>query len=111
MINIKSQEQAQAYLPSLEYLLGLAGLMVVAQHLFEIYSPEFYYFSATRVRFGEWGVLIFFLISGYLIPQTVVRHPSLGSFVINRVFRLFPVYLVVTILAWWVSSCRSTQLI
>ncbi len=103
MINIKSQEQAQAYLPSLEYLRGLAGLMVVAQHLFEIYSPEFYYFSATRVRFGEWGVLIFFLISGYLIPQTVVRHPSLGSFVINRVFRLFPVYLVVTILAWWVS--------
>jgi peptidoglycan/LPS O-acetylase OafA/YrhL len=44
---------------------------------------------------GLYGVLVFFLVSGYIVPASLERKGSIRSFWLSRVFRLFPLYLVV----------------
>lgn len=43
---------------------------------------------------GRYGVLLFFLVSGYVIPMSLERHGSLRRFWIGRVFRIYPAYLL-----------------
>jgi peptidoglycan/LPS O-acetylase OafA/YrhL len=42
---------------------------------------------------GKYGVLLFFLVSGYVIPMSLERHGSLRKFWIGRLFRIYPAYL------------------
>lgn len=49
-------------------------------------------FNSGYVEFGRLGVLIFFLISGYLIPFSFSGDHPLRNFVISRFFRLYPLY-------------------
>ncbi|GLZ00617.1 acyltransferase [Actinoplanes sp. NBRC 103695] len=42
---------------------------------------------------GKYAVLLFFLVSGYLIPASLERRGSLRRFWITRLFRIYPVYL------------------
>jgi peptidoglycan/LPS O-acetylase OafA/YrhL len=48
-------------------------------------------------NFGWFGVVLFFLISGYIITHTMQRE-SAGSFVIKRIFRIYPAFLVCVII-------------
>lgn len=41
------------------------------------------------------GVTLFFIITGYLMPMMIERH-SRSSFLVNRVFRIFPTLIVAT---------------
>jgi peptidoglycan/LPS O-acetylase OafA/YrhL len=41
---------------------------------------------------GLYGVLVFFLISGYIVPASLDRKASIRAFWITRVFRLFPLF-------------------
>lgn len=72
-------------------LRGVAALLVAVQHGVEIlFDPR----VATRlpVNLGETGVVLFFLVSGMVIPPSLARHGSLGRFWISRVLRLYPAY-------------------
>src|SRR4051794_9008850 len=42
---------------------------------------------------GQFGVALFFLISGFVIPFSL-RSSTTSGFLIGRVFRLFPVYAI-----------------
>jgi peptidoglycan/LPS O-acetylase OafA/YrhL len=83
----------------LDALRGIAALAVVFDHL----SP----YILTEVRdhvyhwldVGEYGVFVFFLISGYIVPASLERKGSVRTFWVSRVFRLYPLYLVVIALA------------
>ncbi|MCL2581118.1 MAG: acyltransferase [Streptosporangiales bacterium] len=46
------------------------------------------------LNFGQYGVFVFFLVSGYIIPASLERKGSVRSFWISRAFRLYPMYLV-----------------
>lgn len=48
-------------------------------------------------QFGQLGVMVFFLISGFIITH-VARSESPGRFCIRRVFRIYPAY-------WLVIAC------
>jgi peptidoglycan/LPS O-acetylase OafA/YrhL len=48
--------------------------------------------------FGRYGVLLFFLVSGYVIPMSLERHGSLRRFWVGRVFRIYPAYLLAIVL-------------
>lgn len=76
---------------------GVAILMVIAHHLL------FFHFEVTNpiIRFlaelsGPWGVRIFFIVSGYLITELLLREEaryggiSIAGFYIRRVFRILP---------------------
>jgi len=41
---------------------------------------------------GLYGVLVFFLISGYVVPRSLERKGSVRAFWIGRLFRLFPLF-------------------
>jgi len=36
---------------------------------------------------------VFFLVSGYIVPASLERKGSVGSFWVSRVYRLYPLYL------------------
>ena len=44
------------------------------------------------LNLGETGVVLFFLVSGLVIPPSIERHRSLRDFWVKRLFRLFPAY-------------------
>ncbi|MEW9550281.1 acyltransferase family protein [Nonomuraea sp. NPDC050783] len=92
-----------ARLAWLDALRGVGALAVVAEHLLPWFLPGLrpYWFSL-----GVYGILVFFLVSGYIIPTSLERHGDVRAFWISRVFRLYPLYLaviaLVLALAWWV---------
>lgn len=76
----------------LDALRGIAALLVVVEHVCELQWPSFAQFTLERFRFGEFGVVVFFLCSGFIIPASLERRGSLRDFWIGRFFRLFPLY-------------------
>ncbi|WP_344886302.1 acyltransferase [Nonomuraea antimicrobica] len=87
----------------LDALRGIGALAVVMEHLLPWFVPALrpYWFSL-----GIYGILVFFLVSGYIIPASLERHGDVRAFWISRFFRLYPLYLaviaLVLALAWWV---------
>jgi peptidoglycan/LPS O-acetylase OafA/YrhL len=87
----------------LDALRGIAALAVVFDHL----SP--YLMSGLRTHVyhwldpGEYGVFVFFMISGYIVPASLERKGSVRTFWVSRIFRLYPLYLLViagAVLLW-----------
>lgn len=72
---------------------GVAALVVALQHTAEAVWPSVLAWSHTWFRPGEFGVLLFFLCSGFIIPASLERRGSLSEFWIGRFFRLWPLYL------------------
>jgi peptidoglycan/LPS O-acetylase OafA/YrhL len=77
----------------LDTVRGVAALVVALQHTSEeIWSPVLAW-SHTWFRPGEFGVLAFFLCSGFIIPASLEKRGRLGEFWVGRFFRLWPLYL------------------
>jgi peptidoglycan/LPS O-acetylase OafA/YrhL len=76
----------------LDALRGVAAMMVVIQHSLELVWPAWERFSLTYFRPGEFGVVLFFLCSGFIIPASLERHGSQSRFWVGRFFRLYPLY-------------------
>lgn len=51
------------------------------------------------LNLGQYGVFVFFLVSGYIVPASLERRGSVRSFWIGRAFRLYPLYALAVILA------------
>ena len=78
----------------LDVLRGVAALAVVFDHLGyyalqHIRAVIYHYFDA-----GNYGVFVFFIISGYIVPASLERKGSVRTFWVSRVFRLYPLYLL-----------------
>jgi peptidoglycan/LPS O-acetylase OafA/YrhL len=77
----------------LDALRGIAALCVVFDHLtYSVLQPVrnsvYHWFDP-----GQYGVFVFFLVSGYIVPASLERKGSVRSFWVSRVFRLYPLYL------------------
>jgi peptidoglycan/LPS O-acetylase OafA/YrhL len=87
----------------LDALRGIGAMAVVAEHMLPWFLPSLrpYWFSL-----GVYGIMVFFLVSGYIIPASLERHGDVRRFWIGRAFRLYPLFAAVTALvialAWWV---------
>lgn len=98
----------------LDALRGIAALWVVFSHLtpyvlvpvhnavYDVFDP------------GLYGVLVFFLVSGYIVPASLERKGSIRSFWLSRAFRLFPLFAFAVAAALMlhglgVASLRGTQ--
>jgi peptidoglycan/LPS O-acetylase OafA/YrhL len=79
----------------LDALRALAAMCVVVQHSLEPLFPAVARSGLERFRLGEFGVALFFLCSGFIIPASLERQGSQARFWVGRVFRLFPLYWVV----------------
>lgn len=87
----------------LDALRGFAALFVVFDHLsFDVLQHAravvYQYFDP-----GLYGVFVFFMVSGYIVPASLERKGSIRSFWVSRVFRLYPLYvfsLIVAVVLW-----------
>ncbi|GJD57925.1 acyltransferase family protein [Methylobacterium dankookense] len=81
---------------SLDALRGLAALAVVLHHYGFGYEVRVGPHNAAVPLFtaGHFGVELFFILSGFVITETLQRTPTLGDFIVNRVARLYPAFLV-----------------
>ncbi len=85
----------------IQYLRGLAALMVVFHH---ILKPRDAFFSPLgEVDFGRPGVLIFFVISGFVMLHACREEP-LGIFVARRIIRVVPLYWIMTLVFFLLIS-------
>lgn len=100
----------QGRLEFLDALRGIAALVVAVQHIAEPHWVEVLGWSHHWFRLGEFGVLVFFLCSGFIIPASMERRNDLVEFWIGRFFRLWPLYLVVlaAVFAAWELTTRLT---
>ena len=74
----------------LDMLRGIAALSVVLAHIITTVAP-----AANPIQvidFGRFGVQVFFLCSGFIIPVSLQNSQSLKRFWLRRFFRLYPLY-------------------
>ncbi|HCD1457166.1 TPA: acyltransferase [Citrobacter freundii] len=81
---------------SLQYLRGIASLLVVLYHARGEISNVYAQSNLGELLFGNGyiGVDLFFMISGFVIMLSTEKDKSSFSFIIKRLFRIYPVYLV-----------------
>jgi peptidoglycan/LPS O-acetylase OafA/YrhL len=60
---------------------------------------------------GDYGVFVFFIISGYIVPASLERRGSVRTFWVSRIFRLYPLYLLAVgvALALWAMHIGSLR--
>jgi peptidoglycan/LPS O-acetylase OafA/YrhL len=78
----------------LDALRGLAALCVVVDHGNTLVLRPFQAIWSHWIDLGQYGVFVFFLVSGYIIPASLERKGSLRGFWTSRAFRLYPLYLL-----------------
>jgi peptidoglycan/LPS O-acetylase OafA/YrhL len=76
----------------LDALRGIAALCVVYAHFGTRVLPTLHTAVYSMFDPGLYGVLVFFLVSGYIVPASLERKGSLRSFWVSRLFRLFPLF-------------------
>ncbi|MGH3286217.1 MAG: acyltransferase family protein [Streptosporangiaceae bacterium] len=78
----------------LDVLRGLAALAVVFNHFGYFLPPTVKNTVYQWINPGDYGVFVFFLISGYIVPASLERKGSVRTFWVSRLFRLYPLYLL-----------------
>ena len=90
--------------PAAHGLRGVASMMVFCAHILggtaiHIYqdNPSYVAAVAGMWHFGRYGVELFFAISGFVILPSVLRYAPV-EFALRRFLRLYPLFLVLTLL-------------
>jgi peptidoglycan/LPS O-acetylase OafA/YrhL len=83
----------------LDVLRGLAALAVVFNHFGYFLPPTVKNTVNHWINPGEYGVFVFFVISGYIVPASLERKGSVRTFWVSRLFRLYPLYLLAVAIA------------
>jgi peptidoglycan/LPS O-acetylase OafA/YrhL len=79
----------------LDALRGIAALVVVFDHSSVAFMAEFRRVLIPEFNTGRYGIMVFFLVSGYIIPASLERRGSIRTFWIGRIFRIYPLCMVV----------------
>jgi peptidoglycan/LPS O-acetylase OafA/YrhL len=98
-------------------LRTLAILAVVANHLIEVSKPTLGGHLLHFKVLGIWGVSAFFVLSGFLLSPPYVRafvgrcerRPSAALFLLRRVLRIVPLYVVAVVVSAIVDLCFHVE--
>ena len=102
----------RVYFPNLNAIRFLAALVVIIHHV-EMTKhwfglPNIYANSFVGGVFGQLGIILFFVLSGFLITYLLLEeHKRSGSisikgFYMRRMLRIWPLYYLITILGLYV---------
>jgi peptidoglycan/LPS O-acetylase OafA/YrhL len=83
----------------LDALRGFAALCVVFDHGSTLVLRPVRDYLYHTLNLGQYGVFVFFLVSGYIVPASLERKGSTRAFWISRAFRLYPMYLLALFLS------------
>jgi peptidoglycan/LPS O-acetylase OafA/YrhL len=84
----------------LDLARGIAALAVVLAHGLGAWVPGYLDRAQQTIELGRAGVILFLIISGFIIPASLEQGGSLGKFWLRRFFRLFPAYWLVIAVAY-----------
>jgi peptidoglycan/LPS O-acetylase OafA/YrhL len=100
------------YFPNLNGVRFIAALMVIIHHIeltkYWFGEPNIYRTSFVGGVFGTLGVILFFVLSGFLITYLLLaefsaeRTISIKSFYIRRILRIWPVYYMIVLLGLFI---------
>src|ERR1700733_5124637 len=90
----------QSRLAWLDALRGFAALCVVFDHGSSLLLLPVRSFLYQWFNLGQYGVFVFFLVSGYIVPASLERKGSVRGFWISRAFRLYPMFLAGLVLSF-----------
>lgn len=84
---------------SIQLLRAVAAIMVVMYHI-TIKAGQYHNDSFAWFHIGEFGVDLFFIISGFIMCYTTAqRQITFGRFMVDRVKRIIPLYWIMTTVA------------
>ncbi len=89
-----SSRRETSRLAWLDALRGLAALCVVFDHGSTLLLLPARSFLYQWLNLGQYGVFVFFMVSGYIVPASLERKGSVRGFWISRAFRLYPMVLL-----------------
>jgi len=95
--------RSRGFNPHIHGLRGLAAFMVFWCHVYagsfesNFYPEQWHPLLAWALHAGRYGVDLFFMISGYLITESLTRKGQVGRFLTDRVIRIYPAFLSVLI--------------
>jgi len=107
---MKNELKNNIYLPALDGLrfLAIAGVLIfhIVNYLYLNHPNHFFQtFIKNNIldisKYGRFGVELFFIISGIIIPRSIEKHNKkeriklLKIFYIRRIFRIFPPYFII----------------
>jgi len=100
------------YFPNLNGLRFIAAFLVIVHHIeqFKKISNIDNYWGVVPIvgMIGKLGVLLFFVLSGFLITYLLLAEEhsfkkiSIGKFYMRRIIRIWPLYFLIIILAFFV---------
>jgi peptidoglycan/LPS O-acetylase OafA/YrhL len=87
---------------------GLRGFSTLAVFVYHVYGmgtlwnfwPAALNPVAPVFSSAKHGVEIFFIISGYLITGSLIRHASAAKFLVDRAIRIYPVFLTIQLIVF-----------
>jgi peptidoglycan/LPS O-acetylase OafA/YrhL len=102
--------QADRKLTELEGLRGICASLVVLSHVGEFLPQRegiIGYLAAIPAPFGFLSVIIFFILSGFVIGRaTPVRASGRGvaDYLLKRLIRIYPIYLIALVVSFLVAG-------
>ena len=78
----------------LDALRAIAALVVAFQHAGYRYVPKLQWEITQWFDPGTYGITVFFLVSGYIVPASLTRTGSVRRFWISRLFRIYPLWVI-----------------
>lgn len=93
-----------------DFLRHAAAILVILAHAYDLNGVQSPLSRLTAGRLGEGGiaVLVFFMISGYLIPQSYLRRNNAFDYLKSRFLRIIPGIFVVTLLSVFILGPAIT---
>ncbi|MFF3964068.1 acyltransferase family protein [Streptomyces griseorubiginosus] len=79
----------------LDALRGMAALVVVFDHSSYTFMPDFRQDLMPHFNTSRYGILVFFLVSGYIVPHSLEWRGCVRSFWVGRIFRMYPLWAAV----------------
>ena len=109
------KDSPSARVVELDALRGIAAVAVMAYHYTTRYAEQIGHGAGLPLdfAFGNYGVHLFFMISGFVIFMTLERTHTAMDFVVSRFSRLFPAYWVamaITATVVYTIGLRSQRL-
>jgi peptidoglycan/LPS O-acetylase OafA/YrhL len=87
----------KTYFAPLDVLRFFAAFWVMSFHYFLGYSGDLHWY-----RYGNLGVQLFFIISGFVIVQSM-KGKSLSEFAVGRFIRLFPLFWILCTITYLIT--------
>ncbi|MDV9043410.1 acyltransferase [Stenotrophomonas sp. RAC2] len=91
-------------LQNLQMMRAMAAILVVWAHAIDLVAKRqidaFQVSWGALENFGAVGVDVFFVISGFIVSLTAERSRSLTQFLVARLVRIWPLYIITTVVVF-----------